>query len=1233
MGASRVKHLVSDIRSSVARRWCIAGQWLALFVFFCAVLVVGFIYFRHQVDVSRTLAEDQLSVIADMKVHAIAEWRKERLSGAETIMRDPFVGQHVKRFLSESTEGAHRATLSAWLALVRQHHLALRAILLDAHLQVRLASPGDQTYFGPIAQTFAAEAFRENRVVMSDLHRSKFTGEVHLDLAIPVRVDLTSPETDTPPTDEINTPPIAMLVVEVDPHQFLYPRISSWLTPSPTAECLLVRRDGNDVVYLNEPRHATGTALRLRCSLDDLELPAAKAVLGQSGVMEGTDYRQVPVMAYACAVPGTDWFVVAKVDREEVYLPVLNQGLTTAAITVLILAVAAMWMNALQRRRKNQRLREQLAMEAEYRLILDSTDEGILGLDAEGRHVFVNPAACHMLGYRPEEMIGKHSHALWHHHREDGTPYPSDECPISGAMGRHESFRCDREVFWRQDGTSFPVEYVATTALEEGRSVAMVLLFRDLSVQRLADEQYRVLFEQSQDAMMTIAPPDWRFTSCNPATLAMFRVGDESVFTALGPWSLSPERQPDGQRSVEEARTMIELAMQNGLHFFDWTHQRLDGELFPANVLLTRMKLAGRNVLQATVRDITKQRRIESQRDQALDHQKKITALQSELSEDSPLPEKLWRITDCVADDFDVDLCGIWIAQSGDVCEADCAHACAADGSHACRSQNGCLQLQSLSGRIPDMDTLVHRRMPFGRYRTGPCVTDDMAEFLAQRAAGPHATEQEGATELGFVSLAGYPLRPPGGEVIGVLAVFAKHAITPEVNTCLEMLACAAAQSIHNASVAETLHASQENANREALKLRAMIEGMAEGVVVADAEDVVTDVNLWFLDKTGVRREDVVGKSLWDFHPVAEGTARLRAAMEEFRSGQRHDTYVNHRELLGMHLSLRAQPIFGHDEYRGIILNAIDVTDLVEAREAAMAANRAKSHFLANMSHEIRTPMAAILGFTEILLDGLTEPAPLEAARIIRRNGEHLLALINDILHISKIEAGRIDLQIVPSSPRQIVADVVSLMQVPATAKGLTLTEEFDGPVPELITTDPTRLRQILINLLGNAIKFTERGGVHVVTRSLDEHGDEPKLMIAVSDTGVGIEAVDCERVFAPFTQVDSSASRRHEGTGLGLAISRQLARALGGDVTVRSEPGKGSTFTATVSACAVSMGVVDGVAPVEPAKEMQAIGVVSSEACTEPVPGLSSCLLLTDERETESDKYRGSIDGLHLGR
>ncbi|MFH1265981.1 MAG: ATP-binding protein, partial [Planctomycetota bacterium] len=249
-----------------------------------------------------------------------------------------------------------------------------------------------------------------------------------------------------------------------------------------------------------------------------------------------------------------------------------------------------------------------------------------------------------------------------------------------------------------------------------------------------------------------------------------------------------------------------------------------------------------------------------------------------------------------------------------------------------------------------------------------------------------------------------------------------------------------------------------------------------------------------------------------------------------------------------------------------VILDSEAERKLHEAKSRAEAATHAKSSFLANMSHEIRTPMTAILGFTDILLDKLEEPEALEAAEIVKRNGQHLLELINDILDISKIEAGKMEFEKIRWSPRQVVAEVVSLLHVRADARGLALVDEYEGPLPETIVTDPTRLQQILINVVGNAIKFTETGGVRIVMSLADGDGGEPKLRFDVIDTGIGIPKEQIDEVFEAFSQADGSVTRQYGGTGLGLAISRQLARKLGGDVTAASEPGKGSTFTVTVA-------------------------------------------------------------------
>ena len=289
----------------------------------------------------------------------------------------------------------------------------------------------------------------------------------------------------------------------------------------------------------------------------------------------------------------------------------------------------------------------------------------------------------------------------------------------------------------------------------------------------------------------------------------------------------------------------------------------------------------------------------------------------------------------------------------------------------------------------------------------------------------------------------------------------------------------------------------------------------------------------------------------------------------------------------------------------------VRTVELIAARDEARSASRAKSVFLANMSHEIRTPLNAIIGFSELM--GRDDTLPSETRQYvetIRRSGEHLLELINDILDLAKVESGRFSLEKKPFDLLRLLSDLEILLRTRAVAKGLTLAFVVAPDVPHFLAADERRLRQVLLNLLGNAIKFTSGGGV--ILRAGAEHdGERTWLTLAVEDTGPGIPLEDQSTVFQAFVQT-SPGRRASEGTGLGLAISREFALLMGGDVTLVSQPGKGSCFTLRV--------------PVEESEE-SAVRVADPTVINGLVPGQPEIrVLIVDDRDTNRDLLRSLL-------
>jgi PAS domain S-box-containing protein len=350
---------------------------------------------------------------------------------------------------------------------------------------------------------------------------------------------------------------------------------------------------------------------------------------------------------------------------------------------------------------------------------------------------------------------------------------------------------------------------------------------------------------------------------------------------------------------------------------------------------------------------------------------------------------------------------------------------------------------------------------------------------------------------------------------------------------------------------------------------RELVDAAPDSLVMVDRSGLIVYGNYQTEMLFGYTRDELLGQSVEILLPeryrkkhVGQRNAFLGSPHVR-PMGQGRELFALHKDGTEIPVEISLSPLTKSADYVTAAIRDISERkrfqeELKRARQVAEEANRSKSEFLANMSHEIRTPLAGIVGYAELM--GLychTEEERNECIRAIHRCSDSLTSLINDILDLSKVEAGALEVECLPLAVVSEVESVLDLLQKRAAEKNISLKASYDRPLPSIFYSDPNRVRQILVNLLGNGVKFTDAGGV-----AIRVYSDHDNIHFAITDTGCGLTIQEQGRLFQSFVQADSSTTRKYGGTGLGLALSRRLARALGGDVTISaSEPGVGSTF------------------------------------------------------------------------
>ena len=762
--------------------------------------------------------------------------------------------------------------------------------------------------------------------------------------------------------------------------------------------------------------------------------------------------------------------------------------------------------------------------EAQWQTVLDALPVGVWFLDAAGQVLFANPEAGRIWS-EPASIAPEHGdrYRAW---RQDGCPLTPDAWGAGRALRTGESALDEVVEIDPGEGTRKLIQSSAVPLKETGgRTAGAVIIQQDITTRveadrarRRSEEQFRLLVEGVQDYAMLLLDPAGVVTSWNPGAERL--TGYTEAEAAGRHFSIFYK---DEDRTACKPFAALREARNQGTYIEQDERVRRDGACFMAEVMMTALRndRGGIRGYAMVIRDITEWDRAQRELSDTLQRYRFLA---------DAMPTMVWTARAGGA----VDYCNQRVFDYAGVGEAevegwrwiDLVHAADAEVSVARWSQ------ALAAGESFEVEARIKRK--------------------------------DGAWRWHLIRA--LPMHDEAGQVV------------QWVGTCTD------------------IHDQKQYAEH---RLRAIIDGTSDLLAALDPQFRYIAFNRAYAEsiREMFQSEIKIGDTLMDVlsrHPAERGTS-----VELWTRALGGEQFTSTRELAGPDQERRAyEATFStiRDEAANLVGATTVIRDtterqrdadrfkataealaetnqrlihyseeLAEAKDRAEQATRAKTEFLAVMSHEIRTPMNAILGMSELLWDTYLDTEQREYVRIFRKAGENLLTVLNDILDLSKIEAGRLELECAEFDLRELVERLGEIMAPRAHEKGLELVYDFSREVPTTVAGDPDRLRQILFNLVANAIKFTERGEI-LIRATVEGDGAGPSLIhFSVSDTGIGIAPEKLSVIFDSFAQADNSISRKYGGTGLGLAICKQLVELMGGKISVNSKPGEGSSFSFTV--------------------------------------------------------------------